>query len=316
MNRKPYVDYIVKKLSHLVCEVEVRGRLNLLDLNIHAEAFFMHFLNLIFGYNLQNANVIQQNSESIDLVDHSKKIIIQVSSTATKQKIESTFEKDLSAYDGYSFYFMFIVNNAVKVKNLKIQTTPRNISFYNSNIYDIKNISDKILNMQIEELEAIYDLVKKELHFEDFDQNLVETNIAEMIGIISQKDFNVKYSRKIKFPYDPNDKILYNKLVINKGMIERHKRYYSMLSNLYSEYDKLGNNKSITVFNVMSTFYDQAINLEPDERFSHVVSETIKKIESSSNYSKINSDYLEYCVQMLVVDAFIRCEIFENPPKK
>ena len=41
-------------------------------------------------YNLKNLNETLQNVEAIDLIDEKKKIVIQVSSTNKKKKIESS----------------------------------------------------------------------------------------------------------------------------------------------------------------------------------------------------------------------------------
>ena len=39
----------------------------------------------------------------------------------------------------------------------------------------------------------------------------------------------------------------------------------------------------------------------------------INKALNSKNYIEIPYDELDVCVSILVVDAFIRCKIFENP---
>ena len=41
----------------------------------------------------------------------------------------------------------------------------------------------------------------------------------------------------------------------------------------------------------------------------------MKIIEESANYKKLPFEELEMCVDILVVDAFMRCKIFENPEK-
>ncbi|EGQ98798.1 hypothetical protein VCHE39_1684 [Vibrio cholerae HE39] len=52
-------------------------------------------MNLLYGYELENLNKVLQNVEAIDLIDHKNKIIIQVSSTCTKNKVESALEKEI-----------------------------------------------------------------------------------------------------------------------------------------------------------------------------------------------------------------------------
>jgi|GEM_PF-5281002 len=52
---------------------------------------------------------------------------------------------------------------------------------------------------------------------------------------------------------------------------------------------------------------------DPDYIFDTVVERIIDKILGSSNFERIPIDELNLCVDILVVDAFIRCKIFENP---
>ena len=96
MSRQKYFNFIEEKLSILATRIEIRGGLNILDLNLHSENFYLHFLNLLFGWDLINCNKVQHNMAGIDLVDTRNNIVAQVSSTATRQKIESALSKDLS----------------------------------------------------------------------------------------------------------------------------------------------------------------------------------------------------------------------------
>jgi hypothetical protein len=67
------------------------------------------------------------------------------------------------------------------------------------------------------------------------------------------------------------------------------------LQNVRQEYAKLSNNFS------------------GDELFLKIKDDVIEKIRQSANFVKITIDELELCVNILLVDAFIRCKIFENP---
>ena len=51
-------------------------------------------LYLVYGLCLQNLNTFSQNVEGIDLIDNVNKLIVQVSSTSTKKKIDSTLSKE------------------------------------------------------------------------------------------------------------------------------------------------------------------------------------------------------------------------------
>lgn len=122
MKRGIYYNYISEKLMVLMYNIKQNGKLNLNDLNIHVESLFTYLLNVIFNYELINMNSVQQNVESIDLRDDVNKVIVQVSSTSTKQKIENTLIKEsLQEYSklNYRIKFMLITDDAGKLKDKK-----------------------------------------------------------------------------------------------------------------------------------------------------------------------------------------------------
>ena len=69
MNRPLHFNYIVSKLSSLATEIELRGKLNLLDLHPHADNFYQHLFNELFGRELENLDAIKPNAAAIDLID-------------------------------------------------------------------------------------------------------------------------------------------------------------------------------------------------------------------------------------------------------
>ena len=94
MNRPAYFNFIEERLNLLAQRIKSRGRLNLLDFNGHSEYFFQFLLNQVYKWDVVNENDVKQNVEAIDLVDHTNKLILQVSATSSKQKIESSLSKD------------------------------------------------------------------------------------------------------------------------------------------------------------------------------------------------------------------------------
>ena len=95
MNRTTYFNYIEEKLNINAVRIEARGKLNILDLNQHSENFYNDFLNKLYGWNLANLNELKQNVEAIDLVDEENRLIVQVSATATKRKLDNSFSKKI-----------------------------------------------------------------------------------------------------------------------------------------------------------------------------------------------------------------------------
>ncbi|MFE9275694.1 SMEK domain-containing protein [Paenibacillus glucanolyticus] len=131
MNRQTYYNEISEWLEILSNRIKTNGKLNVLDLNIHAETFYRDLLNCVYGYQFESANVSNANMAAIDLVDSANKLVIQVSSTATKQKIESTLAKDkISDYaaKNYKIKFVFIADEAQKLRSDKY-SNPHKIYF-------------------------------------------------------------------------------------------------------------------------------------------------------------------------------------------
>ena len=89
---------------------------------------------------------------------------------------------------------------------------------------------------------------------------------------------------------------------------------YPRVSDTVDKFDSLGNNKSNSV---LATFKREYLKLKKDENadsvFFSVIDAITNKILESANYVQIPIDELELCVDILTVDAFIRCKIFENP---
>ena len=120
MNRSQYFNYIEEKINYLSYRISKRGKINLLDLNIYSETFFAEMINILLKFNLKNMNAIQQNIEGIDLIDHKNKVVAQVSSTNTKQKIESSLKKKIMEnYKDYRFVFIPIVGESDGLKAKK-----------------------------------------------------------------------------------------------------------------------------------------------------------------------------------------------------
>lgn len=315
MNRSQYFNYIEDKLDYLSYRIGKRGKINLLDLNIYSETFFAEMINMLLKLDLKNMNAIKQNVEGIDLIDHGNKVVAQVSSTNTKQKIENSLKKEIiKKYKDYRFIFIPIVGDSDAVR-LKTFRNPYGIKFNpEEDIYDIKTILNLVLNMKIGEQQNFYTFIKEELGNE-VDLVKVDTNLAAIINILAKENLvNIPDSQQINH-FEINRKIEFNNLQKAKGTIDLYKVYYSKLDEKYNEFDKLGMNRSLSVFSVLSNQYIKLQNEKQDDIdiFYSVINNVIEIIQKSKNYVEIPYEELEMCVCIIVVDAFIRCKIFKNP---
>ena len=314
MNRPNYFNVIEERLNLLALRIDSRGKLNILDYHGHSESFYKYFLKEVYGWKVINENDNKQNIEAIDLIDHTNKFVIQVSATASKQKIESSLSKDtMKNYIGYTFKFISIARDA---DNLRKDTfkNPHGIKFTPSaDIIDKNSVLSKIRGLHINDQERIYKFVKKELATE-IDPMKLESNLASIINILSKEDWDKSEPITEINSFEIDRKIYHNNLNASKAIIHDYTVHYGRVDKIYSEFDSQGSNKSKFVLSTIRQEYAKAkSNLTDDQLFFEVISKVEEKVLNSSNYSIIPFDELELCVNILVVDAFIRCKIFENP---
>ncbi|MBK7104931.1 MAG: SMEK domain-containing protein [Ignavibacteriae bacterium] len=314
MNRSRYFNYIEEKLSVLAYRINIKGKLNILDLHMHSEDFYLHFLNKLYCWELINMNKKLQNVEAIDLIDDNNKIIIQVSATSTKSKIESALKKNImQSLTGYTFKFVSISNDSSKLRKLVYENSS-GIKFEPANdIMDPSSILDEIKSKEIPFQRIIYSFIKDELGAE-IDIIKLDSNLATIINILSEEDLN-KFDTDLKLnSFEIDRKIEFNNLDICKIIIEDYKVHYNRVNKKYEEFDKLGKNKSNSVLASIRGEYIKNIKMDnDDELFFKVIDNVLNLVTQSANYISIPSDELDQCINILVVDAFIRCKIFKNP---
>ena len=314
MNRTQYFDYIEEKLNLLALRINERGRFNILNLHVHSENFYLHFFNDLFGWKLENLNKSQQNVEAIDLIDHTNKFIIQISATNTKAKIESALSKNiLTKYPTYRFKFISIAKDATDLRKSTF-SNPHNLAFVpKDDIYDTASILNHIISLSVEKQKQVYEFIKQELGNE-IDLVKLDSNLASIINILSKEDWdNTENSNQIN-SYEIDRKINHNNLITSKLIIDDYSLHYGRVDKIYAEFDSLGLNKSSSVLvNIRKEYIKAKWILNDDNLFFEVIQKVQEKIQTSANYVQTPIDELELCVNILVVDAFIRCKIFENP---
>lgn len=255
MNRSKYFNYIEEKLEVLARRIEKRGKINLLDLNIYSETFFAELMNLLFGLTLVNMNILKQNVEGIDLVDVNHKVVAQVSSTCTKQKIEGSLNKDIfRRYSGYRFIFVSIAKDVTKLRDMSF-INPHSAAFSpTDDIVDINTLLNVILSMEIDKQREVFEFVKKELG-NDVDLLKVDTNLATIINILANENLaNCIESPEIN-SFEIDKKITFNDLSDVKDTIDDYKIFYQKLDEKYAEFDREGSNKSFSVFQIIKKQY-------------------------------------------------------------
>ncbi|MBD8500443.1 ABC-three component system protein [Paenibacillus arenosi] len=319
MKRQRYYSEISERLEILANRIKTNGKLNVLDLNIHAETFFRDLLNCIYGYKLRSANVSSANTEAIDLIDEENKMVIQVSSTATKQKIESTLNKEIMseyATKNYNIKFLFIADEAKNLKD-KDFLNPYKISFSpQEDIIDKVSLITSISQLTIGSYSIVHDLFIKEFGGAP-SPSKITSNLATIVNLLAVEDLDEGGTSTNLNLYNIDEKIDYNELsIIKETTINEYIPYYSKLDRIYKEFEHEGRNKRVSVLRKLTSFYEKELcnnDISSVEKFFNIINKVEEYIIDSNNLNDIEEDVIEMCVKIITVDAFIRCKIFKNP---
>lgn len=312
LQKETYICDILDRLSGLAYNVELRGLLNLLDLHVISEDFFVGLLNLVYGWNLRNANSLLQNAPGIDLVDDSNHILVQVTGSCTKKKIEHSLEEISEKYSGYHFYFVPIVLDARK-QRIYEYTPPHGVLFYpKTDVLDIHFIADGIKGMtDIEKVATIAMYVRNNIRHDTPSSVQLTSGLNDIICLLAKDSLNEGDFDTADF--EIKAKISFNNLSIYaKDIIDQYKIYYVNVQDIYKEYARQGKTKSMAVLQKLHKIYiSLKTQASGDALFMAIEKEIIKQIDHSNN--KLTEEQLEMFVDILMVHAFIECKIFEKP---
>ena len=311
--REELINEIFDRLSNLISIVAIKNTVNLTDTNVHAETFYAGLLNRIYGFNLRNVNEEHQNAEGIDLVDTDKKILIQVTSTCTKGKIDHSLAEIDKSYSKYQFYFLPLVARA-KSQKKNTYSPPFDIKFNpETDILDLSALMKKLTNEQDDtKIRDVYEFVKRNIKsVTDEDSKLVsglDYVIKQLsIGELESVDFDLT-------DFQIDAKIQFNGLQYGKDIIDEYVSYYGNVQRIYDEYSHQGLNKSAAVLQKLHKIYLlNKQSLTGDELFLKMESEVKSSIGVKNLPAGTSEELLDMCVDILLVHAFMECKIFEKP---
>lgn len=315
MELNSYIDIISLRLAILSNEVKLKSAVNLLDTNVLSEDVFKTILNTIYGWDLQNANVAEQNIKAIDLVDNTAKILVQVSSDNSKAKVQSSLSKiELPKYSGYTFKFVSISKG---VSNLKKSTfdVPEKISFnVDADSYDDKRLLRDVMTKDIDIIAKLASFLGKSILPSTAEERRPSV-ITYVINCLSEECLaEVSVNPDVK-PFDFIPKIDLNKLVKWKAIVTEYAVYSVLVDKIYKQYNELGVNKSLAV---LASLHDLYLNLSSESSGDDLFDKLLEKVyeivdgDGTCNES-LTREELMMNIRIVLVDAFVKCKIFKKP---
>lgn len=227
ITRGYYIASIIDNLALISSQIKLRSGLNLTDLNIYLEDFCKSVLNEVYGLNLKNLNAERSNEPGLDLGDIDNKIAYQITSTKKLEKIKKTLLKSKDKASTYTTINILILQPKQESYSLKNIPYVKLFKFSEKNILDFNDLCRDIILLDLDKLEKIYNLLRKEtakvlieLEIQDMDGNY-PTNLNKYIEAKPTPKFKTanKLLEYIKIE-NPNDEMFNDIEKINKPIRE------------------------------------------------------------------------------------------------
>lgn len=314
MNKEIYLKNVAESLALLSKQVELLNAVNLYDINIIAEDFFTGLLNLIFGYKLKNANVVEKNTQAIDLIDEENKISIQVTSDNSSTKIKHTIHEYIGnkSYEKYDRLIVLILTRKKKYSK-PFDTNNTFIFDKGSDILDIKDLIKSIRGLEIEKIREINDFLGRELCDKVYSAKETQANeIDTIIDLIEYISKHKEVKKKIDSEVDPEYKIFKR----FKDFSERLISEYTTLYTLYGDAIETIN-ETIGVDeaqDIIITFYLQDISMQfLDETNDNPIKALNKLVGYFEDKLSVNGKkYDRAAIKFYLVNEMIKCRVFPN----
>lgn len=150
------------------------------------------------------------------------------------------------------------------------------------------------------------------------------TMLGQAINAIASIDLDdAKFSDTSNKPFNIDNKIQHNSIKRNKPIIEEYSKYFGKINSLYSELENQGSFKKEKLLRVIRTLYLkikgeyvngkgnelEIIQKNADDIFEKVENKLLELIDREES----NVDDICISLPIIMVDAFMRCRILEEP---
>jgi hypothetical protein len=164
LKREDHLRYIADRLGVLEFAVKNRGALRLFDVNVVAESFFAHILNVIYALNLKNLND-DGSMPGLDLGDATAKVAFQVTSQSTHAKVQKSIDKVLrwNLYKEYSDIRLLIIGTKQGSYRKPFDTQGLFSFDPNTDIVDLRDLVKELQRLTTPQLEQLCGIIETEL---------------------------------------------------------------------------------------------------------------------------------------------------------
>ena len=313
MNRQDYQKSIISSLTWLSTQVSVNNKLNLTDINIHSENFYRDLLNLAFGYNLVNINIIDPNAAAIDLGDEGSRFAIQVTSTSALAKTRHTVSKFIEKGLHKKYDRLVILNITAKTTHTAPTVGDNNYSLNTKDdIWDIGSLVAKINNLELSKIQEISNFLNQQLYMKPTESppRNVET-ILRLIELISDEEHPAAGEGFIQEPFPEekiNERFADHAEFLKQEFLTLYQDYGAVLDSVEQESD-IGQVKIRRVSQHLRVYSDKVLtecNGDPKQALAKLIDNFISMLNENGFEADTGA------AQFYIVKHLIKCNVFPN----
>ena len=150
-------------------------------------------------------------------------------------------------------------------------------------------------------------------------------SLNRVINLIGEKMDDVLDLSETENAPDTDLKIEFNNINRYKSIIREFAPYQGKLNKIYEEIEKEGSTKKELVLNNIKRIYlniraeyndFEEIKVNADKILDKVIEKILDNINNAPNKLKeFDQETIDFSLMIIIVDAFMRCNILEEPPK-
>ncbi|MEZ8557953.1 SMEK domain-containing protein [Vibrio cyclitrophicus] len=204
-----YIKSIAMYLGSLSQYIETLSSINLHDGSVVSENLCARLMNLVYGFELDNSNLLKKNAEVIDLYDHKNQVSVQVTSNRKLPKVRGCLEKFIEKEFDKEYHELYVYILTTKQKAYKLDNVVKgDFSFDKSiHIIDRNTIITRVQSLKLPKQKEVLELLKSAIELPN--DSVVASNevgtIINLVTIISDKVANSTFDTKTEI--DPEEKI-------------------------------------------------------------------------------------------------------------
>ncbi len=311
--QEEHIKIAATHLAILAEYTDSMSSLNLHDCSVISENFFSQLLNIVYGYELKNINLIEHNATAIDLYDSKSRVSVQVTSTKTLSKVKDCLKKfrEKELYKDYDKLFIYILTK--KQKSYSIEAINEGDFEFDSKIHilDKNDLLKKILDLSPALQKEVVDTLQAGIKLPTENEPLISNEVMTIINLITLLSNNVSDE-----PFDeasiidPNNKIS-RRFKKKAEMIEDQ---YFELCTIYepilNSVEKSNDIDSVKHSKVSAYLKDHSTRLLIENERDAMKAFDILIEEVTSLFKKSGVNYDEMAVKFFLLKSLTQCNVF------